>query len=104
LDTVELRGHFNPMTATRCGFLSAVRISNSSVRTSVPVIVMIHRPKHSPTFTPERIKELVDRMATLRVLWLTSVKSRLPGGSDKAAGKLPSRVSKSKDWTKNLRD
>jgi hypothetical protein len=65
---------------------------------------MIDRPKHSPTFTPERIKELVDRMATLRLLWLTSVKSRLPGGSGKTAEKMPSRVSKTKDWTKNWRD
>jgi hypothetical protein len=64
---------------------------------------MIEKPKHPPTFTPERIKELVDRIATLRLLWLTSVKSRLPSATGKAAGQLSSRLSKIKDWPKNWR-
>jgi len=64
---------------------------------------MIEKPKHQPTFTPERIKELVDRMATLRLLWLTSVKSRVPSRTDKAAKPLSNRLSKIKDWPKNWR-
>jgi hypothetical protein len=64
---------------------------------------MIEKPKHIPTYTPERIKELVDRMATLRFRWLASVKSRTPSSTEKAPGGLSSRLAKVKDWPKNYR-
>lgn len=64
---------------------------------------MIEKPKHIPTYTPQRVKELVDRMATLRLMWLASVKSRIPIEVEKAPGRLSSRLAKIKDWPKSYR-
>ena len=65
---------------------------------------MNSKPTHLPRYTPERIKELVERMATLRQTWLISVKSRTPDPSGKGSGRLSDRLAKIKDWPKNYRD
>ncbi len=64
---------------------------------------MVAKPKHSPKYTPERIKEIVDRMAAIRLRWLISVNSRVPNKTEKTAGRLSSRLAKIKDWPKNYR-
>jgi lysyl-tRNA synthetase class II len=59
---------------------------------------MIEKLKHSSKYTPERIKELVDRMTTLRQRWLASISSRAsnklkktrpPGGSGTKVATIP---------------
>lgn len=61
---------------------------------------MIKKPPHLPTYTPERINELVDRMALLRLRWLISVKSRSPNNTEKVSGRLSDRLAKMKDWSR----
>jgi hypothetical protein len=65
---------------------------------------MNNKPTHPPRYTPERIKELVERMATLRQRWLISVKSRTPAATEKERGRLSDRLAKVKDWPKHHRD
>jgi hypothetical protein len=64
---------------------------------------MIEKPKHIPIYTPQRVKELVDRAAALRLRWLVSVKSRTPVEVEKEPGRLSSRLAKIKDWPKSYR-
>jgi len=63
---------------------------------------MIEKPKHSREYTPDRIKEIVDRMAMLRLRWLTSINSRAPKKAEKAPGRLSSRLAKIKEWPKTI--
>lgn len=50
----------------------------------------------------ERTKELVERMATLRLRWLASVNDAVAGGPPGAP--LGSRLTQSSDWTTAYRD
>jgi hypothetical protein len=64
---------------------------------------MIEKPMHSREYTPERTKEIVDRMAALRLRWLASINSRTPNKAQKAPGRLSSRLAKIKEWAKGYR-
>lgn len=55
------------------------------------------------THTPERAKELVDRMVALRQRWLASVNSRTPKESNTLPGQLSKRLEKIKEWPKGYR-
>lgn len=65
---------------------------------------MNKKPTHPSNYTPERIKELVERMAKLRQRWLISVKRRTPEKTEKNSGRLSDRLAKIKDWPKHYRD
>jgi len=64
---------------------------------------MVDKEKRQPTYTPERTKELVDRMVALRLRWLASVNSRTPKEPNKLQGQLSKRLEKIKDWPKGPR-
>jgi hypothetical protein len=64
---------------------------------------MVDKEKRQPTYTPERTKELVDRMVALRLRWLASVNSRTPKERNKLPGQLSKRLEKIKDWPKGSR-
>jgi hypothetical protein len=45
---------------------------------------MVEKPQYSSKYTPERIKELVNRISALRLRWLASVNDRVSNTSPKA--------------------
>jgi hypothetical protein len=64
---------------------------------------MAEKPKHPPVYSPQRVKELVDNKAALRLRWLVGVNSRSPRKGEKL-GRLSERLAKLKDHSKNRRD
>jgi hypothetical protein len=67
-------------------------------------VAMAEKPEHLPQYGPQRTKELVERMAMLRLRWQISVNSRLPNKAAKAAQRPSSRLAKIKQWAKSYRD
>ena len=63
---------------------------------------MNKKPTHVPSYTPERIKELVERMAVLRQRWLIMLRVALWRKLQKL-GELSDRLDKLKDWPKRYR-
>ena len=63
---------------------------------------MVDKETRQPTYTPERTKELVDRMVALRLQWLASVNNRTPKEPNKPPGELSKRLEKIKDWPRAL--
>ncbi len=67
----------------------------------VPPVDLAGNLQHAQGYDPERIKELVDRMSTLRLRWLASV-------DNAAAGRMPTarlshRLTQSKNWAAGYR-
>lgn len=64
---------------------------------------MIKKAKQTPTYNPERIKELVERLTTPRPQRLAGVRSRISRRTENTAGRLSTRLAKVKDWPRNYR-